>query len=91
MSSSSILSAIKVRLGQKVKIAVHNLVLLHNRSRHIRHAGYRRRDDVTGAESPVNAGAPALESGVGRRELGRVVLDADQLLSRPAKSFRARV
>ena len=84
VSSPFVLPAIEVRLGQEVKITIHNLIFLHYRSGHIGHARCRSRDDLVGAEPAANARTPSVEPGVCRRELCRILLDPHELLGRPA-------
>ena len=89
MSSSPVLSAIKIRLGQKVTIAINGVVVfLQHRCGHVGHASDWRGRDLAGAESPANAGASSLESRVRRRELCRILLDPHQLLRCPASRNR---
>lgn len=92
VSSPPVLPAIKIRLSQKVKVTIHNLIFLHHRSGHVGHTGGRRRGDIVGAEPAADARASAVEPGVRRRELRRVLLYTHELLRRPEEdsNFKTR-
>ena len=87
MRRSLVLAAVEMRLGQKVKVTVYKLILLHHRRGYIRDARNRSRRDLVGAVLPANARAAALKSGVGRSELCGVLLDAHQLFCCPATTL----
>lgn len=93
MGSPPILPAVKIRLGQQIKITVHEIIIVllscHKRRRHhIRHSGRRGGGGLRGggrAEAAADAGAAALESGVRRRVLRGVLLYPHQLLRCPSE------
>lgn len=75
MCGSLVLAAIEVGLSEEVEVAVDEVVLLHHRRGHVRHAGGGSVGDLVRAVLAANAGAATLEPGVRRSELRWVLLD----------------
>ena len=73
-----VLTVVEIRLGQKVKITVYKLIILHHWRGYIRDTGNQSHCDLMGAVLPASARVAALKYGVGRSELCGVLLDAHQ-------------